>query len=170
MNPRNILSTWSHQDNGYRMVKGSNLAVVFLGIAFLFGCAGPTIRGEVEPPEVYLSNIAPLEASLFEQKVQVDLRIQNPNNFDLQVTGIDFHLDVNEVQLTRAVSKQKVTVPGLGESVLSIVARTTAFDIVRQVLASREREEYGYAIRGRVHLGNASVESVPFERSAKFTP
>ncbi len=143
---------------------------MLLGLYTVLGCAAATPRAETEAPEVYLSNITPLEAGLFEQTMQVDLRILNPNNFDLEVTGIDVQLDVNDVRLTRAVSNHTVTIPRLGESSLSIVARTTSVDIIRHIVASQQRQEMGYEIRGRVYLGNASVESVSFKHAGTFGP
>jgi LEA14-like dessication related protein len=124
----------------------------------------------VEPPEVYLSDIAPVEIGLFEQRLRVELRILNPNDFALEVTGLDFQLDVNGIQLARGLSNEEITVPRLGESVVSVMTSTTVLDIVRQIDNLSQQQEMSYEIRGRLHLGNAAVGSVPFERSAKYAP
>lgn len=145
------------------------LVLVFFAVPHLFGCAG-TLHGEVEPPEVYLSDIAAVEIGLFEQRLQVDIRIVNPNDFNLEVTGLDFQLDVNGVRLARGLSNEEITVPRLGESVVSVRASTTLIDIVRQIANLGEQQEMAYEITGRLHLGNASVGSVPFERSANYVP
>lgn len=71
----------------------------FLAVFLLAGCATWLMKGE--PPEVLVTNVTPLEASAFEQRLQVDLRIRNPNDFDLAVTGIDFRLDLNGNRLVR---------------------------------------------------------------------
>jgi LEA14-like dessication related protein len=124
----------------------------------------------VEPPEVYLSDIAPVEIGLFEQRLRVELRILNPNDFALEVTGLDFQLDVNGIQLARGLSNEEITVPRLGESIVSVMTSTTVLDIVRQIENLSQQQEMSYEIRGRLHLGNAAVGSVPFERSAKYAP
>ena len=35
-----------------------------------------------ESPEVLLVNIIPLDTTMFEQRLKVDLRVRNPNDFD----------------------------------------------------------------------------------------
>jgi LEA14-like dessication related protein len=124
----------------------------------------------VEPPEVYLSDIAPVEIGLFEQRLRVELRILNPNDFALEVTGLDFQLEVNGIHLARGLSNEEITVPRLGESIVSVMTSTTVLDIVRQIENLSQQQEMSYEIRGRLHLGNAAVGSVPFERSAKYAP
>jgi len=151
------------------MMNRLQFVLVFFGLAYLIGCAG-TLRSEVEPPEVFLSDIVPVEIGLFEQRLRVDLRVLNPNDFDLEVTGLNFQLDVNEIRLARGLSSEEVTVPRLGESVVSVMTSTTVLDIVHQIANLSEQQEMSYEIRGRVHLGNAAVGSVPFERSGKYIP
>ncbi|MEE8242679.1 MAG: LEA type 2 family protein [candidate division NC10 bacterium] len=144
-------------------------AAVFFGLVSFLGCAG-TLHSEVEPPEVYLSDIAPVEIGLFEQRLRVELRILNPNDFALEVTGLDFQLDVNGIQLARGLSNEEITVPRLGESIVSVMTSTTVLDIVRQIENLSQQQEMSYEIRGRLYLGNTAVGSVPFERSAKYAP
>ena len=144
-------------------------AVVFFGLVSFLGCAG-TLHSGVEPPEVYLSDIAPVEIGLFEQRLRVELRILNPNDFAREVTGLDFQLDVNGIQLARGLSNEEITVPRLGESIVSVMTSTTVLDIVRQIENLSQQQEMSYEIRGRLYLGNTAVGSVPFERSAKYAP
>ena len=69
--------------------------VGLVAVLTLSGCASWFMKGEA--PEVLVTNVTPLDASAFEQRLQVDLRIRNPNDFDLAVTGIDFRLDLKEL-------------------------------------------------------------------------
>ncbi len=48
----------------------------FLAVFLLAGCATWLMKGE--PPEVLVTNVTPLEASAFEQRLQVDLRAVIP--------------------------------------------------------------------------------------------
>lgn len=82
--------------------------VGFLIVAMV-GCASWLMKGE--PPEVLVRNITPLEATAFEQRLQVDLRIRNPNDIDLLVTGIDFTLILNGKRLARGLGHTAITIP-----------------------------------------------------------
>ena len=72
--------------------------------ASLTGCAG--WLSPREPPEVLVTNITPLEGTAFEQRLQIDVRVRNPNDYDLQVTGVDFRLYLNGKRLARVVSNK----------------------------------------------------------------
>jgi len=73
------------------------------------GCTSWFMKGE--PAEVLVLNVTPLEVTALEQRLQVDLRIRNPNDFDLFVTGIDFTLNLNGKRLARGLSNKDFTVP-----------------------------------------------------------
>ena len=57
--------------------------VGLVAVLTLSGCASWFMKGEA--PEVLVTNVTPLDASAFEQRLQVNLRIRNPNDFDLAV-------------------------------------------------------------------------------------
>ncbi|HEU4684430.1 MAG TPA: LEA type 2 family protein [Nitrospira sp.] len=124
------------------------------------GCASWFTNGE--PPEVSVANVTPLEATAFEQRLEVDLRIRNPNDFDLSVTGIDFTLDLNGRRLARGLGNQELTVPRLGEAVTSVHTSTSTLDLVRQLLSLRENTDLAYEIRGILHLKTGRL---PFQQA-----
>ena len=72
-------------------------------------CAAWFIKGE--QPEVLHTNITPLESTPFEQRLKVDLRVRNPNDYDLQVTRLDFRLEMNGKSLARGLGNKEFTVP-----------------------------------------------------------
>jgi LEA14-like dessication related protein len=124
------------------------------------GCASWFTKGE--PPEVLVTNITPLEATPFEQQLQVDLRIRNPNDFDLIVTGIDFKLNMNGKRLARGLGSKEVTVPRLGDAVVSVKTSTSTFDVIRQLLDFSQKQELAYDIGGTLHLKDGRL---PFDNT-----
>lgn len=127
-------------------------------LATMAGCVGWLSPGE--PPEVLVTNITPLEGTAFEQRLQIDVRVRNPNDYDLQVTGVDFRLDLNGTRLARGVSNKEFTVPRLSDAVVSIPTSTSMLDIARQVLAFRQAQAVTYGISGRLYLPSGRL---PFE-------
>ena len=126
------------------------------------------IPSDVEPPIVSVIGIGELQAGAFEQRFRIDLRLQNPNSFDLALDGVDFQLDLNGRRLTRGLSGEPVTVPRLGEAQVSVPATTTVLDLLRQ-LTPREGGGEGlrYEIRGRALLSGSS-RWLPFEASGEL--
>jgi LEA14-like dessication related protein len=129
-------------------------------LAAVVGCAAWFVKGE--PPEVLVTNITPLEGTAFEQRLQVDLRIRNPNDFDLLLTGIDFTLNLNGKRLARGLGNTAISVPRLSDAVVSVQTSTSTFDVVRQLLSFSQAQDLSYDITGRLHLKDGHV---PFDTS-----
>ena len=103
-----------------------------------------------------------LRGTAFEQRLQVDLRIRNPNDFDLLATGIDFTLNLNGKRLARGLGNTAITVPRLSDTIVSVQTSTSTFDVVRQLLSFSETQDLSYDITGRLHLKDGRM---PFDNS-----
>ncbi len=126
----------------------------------LSGCASWFMKGEA--PEVLVTNVTPLEASAFEQRLQVDLRIRNPNDFDLAVTGIDFRLDLNGNRLARGLGNKELVVPRLSDSVTSVETSTSTLQVVRQLLSFSGDQPLTYHVTGVLHTKEGRL---PFDNT-----
>jgi LEA14-like dessication related protein len=118
------------------------------------GCA--TLAG-IEPPEVHLVGIAPLESTAFEQRLQIELRLINPNDRPLEIDGLRLGIEVNGRRLVTAVSSERLTLPRLGDATLAVTATTTWLDLLNQVLglAGGRPESLEYRVSGRIFLAGA---------------
>jgi len=138
------------------------LTVLLLAV----GCA--TLRPEIVVPEVSLVNITPIGATLFEQRARVDLRLRNPNDFAIDLTGLDFQLDVNGARLASGVTGDAVTIPRLGEGLVSVEVTTTLLAWMRQVEILGTAQEIAYDLTGHLHV--AHLGRLPFSHSGRFAP
>ena len=68
------------------------LAVVAMVASIVAGCASyePAI-----PPSIALANVELVRPGLLRQDLVLDLRIGNPNNFDIPIDGLTFRLDID---------------------------------------------------------------------------
>lgn len=126
----------------------TSLCVIVFAL-LLPGCASWFIKGE--PPEVLVTNVTPLDATMFEQRLRVDLRVRNPNDFDYHLTGIDFTLNLNGKRLARGLASKEMTIPRLGDAVMTIETSTSTLDIMRQLLQFSKKQELTYDIKGVLH-------------------
>lgn len=138
----------------------SKLLFFMATLAALSGCASWFVKGEI--PDVLVANITPLDSTPFEQRLKIDLRVRNPNDYELQVTGMDIRLDLNGKRLARGLGNQAFTVPRLSDSVVTIETTTSTLDVVRQVLGLRKVQALSYEISGVLHLKDGRL---PFENS-----
>jgi len=150
--------------NGGMKMTRFPLLIVF-PLLLLGGCA--SLMSSVEPPEINVINIEPLPADgLFEQRVKLDLRVLNPNDSELGISGFSFKLDVNDTRFARGVSNEALRVPRLGEAKTSVVVTSTMLDVFRQVAGMAGRETMNYEISGKVYFTNPGVHSVSFSHKA----
>lgn len=144
-----------------QLLRGYLVVVALLSIS---GCV--TAFSAMEAPEVNVINIVPLPAEgVFEQRAQVDLRIINPNDFALHISGLSFKLDINDSRFARGVSNRSVTVPRLGEARTTVVLTTSVIDLLRQVMTLDEHRNLTYAIRGKLYLGGTRTHGLPFRHA-----
>jgi LEA14-like dessication related protein len=131
----------------------------------LAACSG----AEPVAPEVRVVDLRLLESSVFEQRFEIDLRIGNPNDFDLPLDGLTFDLEVNGEDFARGFSNERVTVPRLGEERLSVVASTTLLELVRQMQLLAERGDLSYRISGLAYFDSLVRRSAPYESEGTFS-
>lgn len=131
-------------------------------LAVLGGCAS------LSPVDVVLVSIEPVEATLLEQRLRLNFRVQNAGQHALRVTGLDVTLNVNDQRLAKGVDDRAFILTGASEARLSVVASTTIFDVARQLLALPDREAFSYELSGRLHV-DGSMRSVRFRRAGEIS-
>ncbi|HQR51973.1 MAG TPA: LEA type 2 family protein [Burkholderiales bacterium] len=133
----------------------------------LAGCA--TLAG-LDAPRVSISNITPQDMTLFEQKFIVTLRIQNPNDVPLGVTGISFNLDLNGKSFASGLSSQQVTVPRFGSEVIDVEVFSGLTGILRQLqtFAAGGSPRFTYRLRGKAYLDQPTSLALPFDEQGEI--
>ena len=120
------------------------LIVLSIVLSSLGGCVSqPSV-------EVFVTDLKPLPSTLFEQRVQLELRIQNLSEKPIAASGIDVRLDLNDRQWARGVSAEPIDIPGLSEGRARVNVSSGVLDSVRQLLGVPNRVSFNYAIRGRL--------------------
>lgn len=138
----------------------SAVAVLLL----LTACAGLTVQPE--PPRVSLADMRLIDASLFEQRYAMALRVQNPNPFPLRIAGLEYTLQVNGASFAHGVSEAQARIPAYGERVLNVNLVGSLGETLRQ-LRSLAGGRIHYALEGGVHLAGRS-RRLPFRHSGEL--
>lgn len=135
------------------------LAVTVLGLG---ACA--TLMQRLEPPRVSLAGLELEEIGLFEQRYRLRLRIQNPNDVELPIAGMDFRLYLNEEEFASGLSNQQATVPAFGEQLVEARVTSSITGILEQLqrLSRTEAHTFSYRLAGHVKLLHRSTK-YPFD-------
>ena len=136
--------------------------ILLLFAFFLSSCA--TMQSPLEAPHVSLTDLRVLDATLFEQRFALKIRVQNPNAVALPINGMNFRLDINDVELGRGVSDQAVTVPAYGEAVFEINLVSNFARIVNQIraLESGKGQSLRYRLAGGISVADR-LGKLPFD-------
>ncbi len=128
------------------------------------GCAGLRLQ----TPSVTLADISVMEVSLFEQRYAFKLRVLNPNDMDIAVTGMSFEITLNNQPFAKGVSNRPVLLPRLGETVFEVSAVSDLSGFIRQIneLRKGNLDSVSYHIKGR--LIGSSFPDLYFENSGRI--
>jgi LEA14-like dessication related protein len=153
-----------HRDTGFIRPAGLIRSTAALLLAFtVTGCAA--MRPSVE---VALVGLAPVEATLFEQRLRLDLRLQNYGERVLRASGFEIALYLNGERLARGMSDGAFEVGRLGETRVSAVVSTSLVDVARQLLTLQDRQSFSYRIDGRI-FQDGWPRSLPFRRGGEIS-
>ena len=131
----------------------SYFALLSVLLLVLSGCAAFSQR---DPLNVQVAGIQPLPGEGLELRMNVKLRIQNPNDTALDYDGVALDLELNGRRLAIGVSDARGSVPRFGETVLSVPVTVSAFSAARQALGLAEHiglDEVPYVLRGKLAGG-----------------
>lgn len=141
------------------------VALALLGV-MLAGCAGLT--RQPEPPRVAVSSLQFVSMQMFEQRYRVGLRLQNPNDFDLPVSGLEFTLSLNDTPFATGVSPEAVTLPRFGEADMSVEVTSNLLKLFEQAQAMNRAgaDALRYRIHGSVAVTDFAVR-LPFDTAGE---
>ena len=132
-----------------------------LGLA---ACAG---LSKLETPHVAFVGLKALEANLFEQKLAVRLRVQNPNAIELPVKGLDVDVELAGEPFAHGVSAREFTVPAKGEAEFDMIVTANAATALFKIIGSdrQAREAVKYRLKGKLSTRLGMFHSIPFDET-----
>lgn len=144
---------------------GAVIAVITTGL--LVGCAGIPADREVLPPEVTLADIRPVGAGLLEQRYEAVLRLRNPNEFAVPLSGLRYNLELNGRPFGSGSTSKSIELPRLGETTVAVESSTNIVQLLTQLGALRQGG-LEYAISGDAFISGSSDRTVPFKTGGQL--
>jgi hypothetical protein len=113
-----------------------------------------------EPPQVSVAGVEPSPAGessgsgSFEARMQLKLRVQNPNDTAIDFNGITVELDVQGRSLASGLSNQSGTVPPFGEAMITVPVTVSMWGMANQalgLLSGKSMTKITYQMRGKLN-------------------
>lgn len=149
-----------------RLLRGLALGTA----AVVSACAGLPTR--LIAPEVRVRNVSLGQLDLSGLDVMVDLRVKNPNNIALPVTGIEYGLMLQKIQVAEGRQARAVTLPALSETDMPLVVTVNLLKTATGLLPllmnpGKAPKSLAYQVDGRVKLDWWYMPTIPFNQSGE---
>lgn len=130
----------------------------------LAGCAA--IPTNLETPEVSFVGLRAVEASVFEQKLEVRMKVRNPNDIELPVNGLDVDIELADEPFAHGVSAREFVVPARGEAEFDMLVTANAATALLKIAgADRKTDAIAYTVKGKLSTKIGLLRTIPFDES-----
>lgn len=152
------------------------LRALLVTLAFLLALAGCASLQNKDPLQVTVAGIEPLQGQGFELRLNVKLRVQNPNDTPVEFNGVAVEMNVQGKTFATGVADLSGTVPRFGESVLTVPVTISAFRMARQAMGLMKGgsvNKIDYEMKGKLSSGFSPTRFVTqgsFDLPASSTP
>lgn len=148
---------YQSSSNVRRWFAGALLAVGMLATA---GCAS---LGARDPVEVYVVGVEPLQGAGLELRMNVKLRVQNPNETPIAYDGISVNMNVQGRRFASGVSDASGTIGRFDEAIVEVPVSISLFRAARsaaQVFGPNATGKVQYELQGK--LAGTAFKTVRF--------
>ena len=140
-------------------------ALSALGLA---GCAGMPAS---DPLQVTVAGVESMQGEGMELRMLVKLRVQNPNDMQIDYDGAYIKLTVQDKTFATGVSDARGTVPRFGEAVVAVPVTVSMLNVVRQFVGAMDDEaappdKVRYSLEGKLH--GTGFSALHFKSQGEF--
>jgi len=141
-------------------MKAMRVLTAMLLMAVIAGCA----YTRLEKPKLEVVDVQLLKGDLLQQQLKLRMRVQNPNDRELPVSGITYALAVAGEAFAHGESERNFVVPALGSAEFDVNVTANAAGALLKILAGgRKLESVEYRLTGKVALSSGMLRSIPFD-------
>ena len=143
------------------------LIACIAGAPLMLGACASLQGGD--PLQVTVAGIEPLQGEGMELRLMVKLRVQNPNDAQIDYNGVALTMDVQGKGFASGVSDEVGSVPRFGESVISVPVTISAFRMLRQavdMMHSGGVSKISYEMKGK--LSGSAFSAHRFSTKGEF--
>ena len=142
-----------------RSLAGAMLCAFAIALA-----ACSALRPDLAVPRLTLVRVSMTSADVFSQQFMVRVHVENPNDRELPITGIDYKLFLEGDSFAEGVSNKAFTVPANGETEFDMTVRTNFISGVGRLLSRLNgRDQVQYVVEGKVLTNISMLKKIPFQ-------
>ena len=137
-------------------IRAGSIARLVIGALSALGLAGCAGMPASDPLQVTVAGVESMQGEGMELRLLVKLRVQNPNDNQLDFDGAYLKLTVQDKTFATGVSDARGTVPRFGEAVVAVPVTVSMMNVVRQIVGAMDDkaappEKVRYSLEGKLH-------------------
>ena len=136
-------------------------------VAVLVALGACTGLGDLQTPQLDVLSVQMLSTDMFAQRFTVRMHVQNPNDVELPVKGIDYKLLLMGDQFAEGVTNEPFVLPALGEAEFDMTVTTnfvSSFGRLISRMGGGKLEDIEYELAGTLFIDKGMVRKVPFNK------
>jgi LEA14-like dessication related protein len=135
--------------------------------AALLAIAACTGLGDLQTPELNVLGVQMLSTDMFAQRFTVRMHVQNPNDIELPVKGIDYKLLLMGDQFAEGTTDQSFVLPALGEAEFDMTVTTNFVSSLGRLISRMgggKLEDVEYELAGTLMVDKGFMRKIPFNK------
>jgi len=121
---------------------------------------------KLESPRLKVVDVAMTSGDVFNQNFRVRVNVENPNDRELPIKGIDYQLFLQGDSFAEGVSTAPFVVPAKGATDFDLTVRTNFVSSLGRLLTRLNgKKTVEYVIEGKVLLSSGLLRKIPFQSS-----
>ena len=146
------------------MTKITSIIIFIVSVFSFSGCSSNSlgIKGIAEPPRVTVQDVRFENFTWQGGNAMFTLNVSNPNAFGLPLSGIDYSLSLNGVEVGKGASQQSLQIPAQQSRSVQFPLRLSFVNMATVLPGLVRQGTMQYQLRGSVQL---PLFNIPFTRS-----
>jgi len=124
-----------------------------------------TLPSDLEAPRLQVTGVQMLSTDMFAQRFKVRMLVENPNDLELPIRGLEYQIIMMGDSFAEGVSDHSFVLPALGEAEFDMTVTTnfvSSFGRLLSRMGGGKLENIDYEIVGKVFLDKGMVRKIPF--------
>ncbi len=142
------------------LMRRAGRGLALLPLLVLSGCASTL---DLEPPKLSVVSMKMQSADLFSQRLNVRMRVMNPNARELPIKAIKYRIEVNGTELAQGLADIPFVVPAQGEADFDLPVTANLASLLPKLLSGRGSGTLDYRLVGDVSLSSGFLRRIPFD-------
>ena len=119
-------------------------------------------------PQVSLVGIQIMSADMFAQQFMVRVKVENPNDLEIAVSGIEYEIFLMGDSFAEGASDSSFMLPAKGEAEFDMIVKTNFVSSLGRLVSRTsggKLEDVPYQVTGKLVLEKGFMKTFPFSRA-----